>query len=536
MRTYVAAFLFGFGLATAPIEAQDPTATPPARLLFRVEVDGPAAWRAKFAPTNLGVMLASEEGGKAWKPRLQPFDVALRRFLADAEGGPGDAAARDRWVDYGGRIEFVLWSSEPKDAKESAIAHAALRFHGDGRTDLDALSADLARILARWGDAVGKLQAGKPTRDRDTIVVLLGDPATFAVNEALVKTLSAPDPATAKGPSLRLVAYGADVEAFLRGFEATIAGVWKALGFASLQHVEFAIGTAGPLVQLECAAQFAGDERGLFGAFFPASEALPPLLHLAPDDGTPWKVGHFDAAAMWRTGCAVTDAFREEPAGTAAAAVAKGWGLDPLADVFGQMHTDYLLVGMPGWSSEDGFVIDGLFVFRLRDAAKFADGFERMRLNWKPHVQKVKAEEHDGATITHYSTMFFPLQLAVAHGNAYFAIGPDGPDRIRAALDRSKAEPSAKLGNAWAPLQRHVPAGHNGVGEIDLHRVMTMHVSTVLAVLAFVPQDSLPEFLQNVDADALVEEVSPLLERHGLRTLRSATGFHAGRWNYRVFW
>ncbi|MBL8752886.1 MAG: hypothetical protein JNK15_06250 [Planctomycetes bacterium] len=536
MRTLIAASSLGLLLVASGLQAQEHMEPPAARLLFRLEADGPAGWRTKFAPTNLGVMLASEEGARLWQPRLQPFDLALRRFLAGTTDGPGDGAARDRWVGYSGRMEFVLWSSEPKDPKERAVPYSALRFHGDGRTDLDALAKDLAGILARNGDAVGKLQASQPTRDRDMVVVLLGDAATFATSASLAKDLPPPDPIAAKGPALRMVAHGQDVDRFLRGFDEEVAGVWKALGFGATQHAEFGIGTAGPFVQFEFAAQFHEGDRGMFGAFFPDAEAVPPLLQFVPDDGTPWKAGHFDLAALWRTGCAVADATSGEPAGSAAAAVAKAWGVDPLADVFAHMHTDYLLLGMPGYSSEDGFVVDGLFVFRLRDAAKFAAGFERMRQNWKPHVQKAKEEDHDGVTITHFSTMFVPLQFAVAHGNAFVAIGPGGADRIRAALDRSKLAASAKPGEAWTPLLRHVPAGHNGVGEIDLHRVLTMHVSTAFALLAFVPQDNLPEFLQHIDGDALVDELSPLLERHSLRTLRSATGFRAGRWHHRMFW
>jgi hypothetical protein len=535
--TSIAALLFVGVVGGVALRAQaDAMPAQSAKLLFRLEADGPAGWRTKFMPTNLGVMLASEEGAKLWQPRLQPFDLALRQFLAGSSDGPGDLAARDRWLGYGGRMEFVLWMSEPKDAKGPTVPYAALRFHGDGRTDLDALTGDLGRILARSGDTVGKLTASQPTRDGDRIVVLLGDAKTFPVCEALAKALPPPDPIAAKGPALRLVAYGQDVDRFLRGFDEEIAGVWQALGFGATQHFEFAIGTAGPFVQIECAAQFHAGERGMFGAFFPAAAAVPPLLQFVPDDGTPWKVGHFDLAALWRTGCAVADAANVEPAGSAAAAVAKDWEVDPIADVFAHMHTDYLLVGMPGFSSEDGFVFDGLFVFRLRDATKFADGFERMRQNWKPHVQKVKGEEHDGVTITHYGTMFVPLQLAIADGHAFFAIGPDGADRIRRALDRRKGAPNARPGAAWEPLLRHVPAGHNGMGEIDLHRVLTMHVSTFFAVLAFVPDDNVPAFLRGFDADALIAELSPLLERHGLRTLRSATGFQAGRWCYRVFW
>jgi hypothetical protein len=549
MRIESAAFfLLCSSLVAPPAAAQTETPTERApRLLLQIVCDGPAAWRAKFAPTNLGTMLASEEGGRLWKPRLEPFDAALRRVLASGQPEPDAAAARARWLDYGGRVEFVLASVvAPDDAKRLSPC-ALLRFHGDARTDLDALAADLSRQLAannpfarvvhedrEWqASRFGKLFATAPLRVGEAVVIHLGEPGTLAASERLAAN---PAPAAIAGTTLRVVAHAQEVDAHLSDVDAEIAASWRALGFGAVREMSFAIGTAGPFVQIECAAAFGGEDRGVFGAFFPATTGIPPLLQLVPADGTPWKVGHFDVAAMWRTGCSVVDAVVNKPAGTAAAAVAKAWGVDPLADVFEHMHDDYAFLGSPGWSMDDGFVEDGCIVFRLRDEAKFAAGFERMRQNWKPHVQKASEEEHEGVTITHYSNLLVPVQVAIGRGLVFVAIGRDGADRIRDSIDRATTAASADPGEAWRPALRHAPAGVNGIGQIDLRRVLRMYVATVFAIAGFLPDNAVSTFLADSGLEEFVEGLEPLLERHGLTHMRTATGFDAGRWAFRMFW
>ncbi len=549
MRNPSAAFfLFCSWIVATPAVAQTEAATErEPRVLLQIVCDGPAAWRAKFAPTNLGTMLASAEGGSLWKPRLEPFDAALRRVLAAGQPEQDAAATARRWLDYGGRVEFVVASVVSPDDEERLSPCALLRFHGDAHTDLDALAADLARQLAandpfapvvhgdrEWQTSrFGKFRATAPLRVGDAVVIHLGEPGTLAASERMAKN---PAPAVDARTSLRVVAHAQDVETHLRGVDDEIAASWRAFGFGAVDAASFAIGTAGPFVQIECATAFGGQERGVFGAFFPATTGIPPLLHLVPADGTPWKVGHFDVAAMWRAGCSIADAFSNEPAGTAAAAVAKAWGVDPLADVFEQMHDDYAFLGAPGWSVDDGFVEDGCIVFRLRDEKKFAAGFERMRQNWKPHVQKASEEEHEGVTITHYSSLLVPLQVAIGRGLVFVSIGRDGADRIRDSIDRAKAAASADPGDAWRPAMRHAPAGVNGIGQIELRRVLRMYVATVVAVAGFLPDNAVSTFLADSDLEGLVEGLEPLLERHGLTHLRTATGFDAGRWAFRLFW
>ncbi|HZN38017.1 MAG TPA: hypothetical protein VFD82_04395 [Planctomycetota bacterium] len=65
---------------------QDTPAGMPPPVVLRVQVLGPAGWRARLGPTNLGTMLATEAAERIWRRYADAVDGAMR-------GAQGDAAA-----------------------------------------------------------------------------------------------------------------------------------------------------------------------------------------------------------------------------------------------------------------------------------------------------------------------------------------------------------------------------------------------------------------------------------------------------------
>ena len=138
--------------ALVPAQAPPPEPSSPPTELLRLECDGPAAWRTRFAPTNFGVMLASEVGGQLWRPRLQQFEAMLGRWFVGGNTNADVTPARQRWLDFAGRIELVVWMPAASGDRSAARPQVALRLHGDGRSDLDAMATDLRAMVAAAAD------------------------------------------------------------------------------------------------------------------------------------------------------------------------------------------------------------------------------------------------------------------------------------------------------------------------------------------------------------------------------------------------
>ena len=106
-RTRPACLLAAFSLAVA-LAAQDPapTAPPPEpRLVYTMEVQGPAAWRATFGVTNVGSFLASEAGQGLSQQLIRPLEAMVQRALGADDKAYG--LARERLLDYSGDFRFA---------------------------------------------------------------------------------------------------------------------------------------------------------------------------------------------------------------------------------------------------------------------------------------------------------------------------------------------------------------------------------------------------------------------------------------------
>ncbi|MBL9075985.1 MAG: hypothetical protein JNL08_00695 [Planctomycetes bacterium] len=543
--------LFAAAAALAPLAAQTAATTSPPHIL--VDTVGPDGWRIRFAPTNLGSLLESEQGRALWQPGTAPVLGWLRQgFGADTDFGP----VQDRLLGYGGRIRVGVWLRQDESREPRPFAAAAV-FEGDGRTDLGALAADLRQMQSGLdGDWGPQEFAGRSVtmlchgEDRMTapivgehhllIVTSTGDDiaAALANATAWVGTCDgkAPAPTT---PALRIQVATPELIALMRraAGDDDEAATLQALGIDGLGPSLFQLSTAGPHVQCELAQAFAEAPRGLFAALFPGTTGVPALQRLLPSAPGSWKVGRFDLLALYDAAVAVAAANGiDEP--EMRQDMREQLGVDLRDDLLAHV-TDAML--LHGASFEDIDRLERtpwLLAFGLRDHAAFATSLETALAKAKPMLQREATVEHGNAKLWRYGNMFaYDLWLGVGDGLFVVAGGEDGEDRVKALFDAARAPAAAEapaLPPAIADLQRHLPPGLNGAAAGDLDSLAALPADLWWSLLReFVP---VPRPQSTADTEQQREALRELLRQHHLDRLRSATGFAERTWRWRLYW
>ena len=168
MKTFLHATVATAAVCLAQVPDAPTTSTPtvattvPAAPHFLLDTVGPDGWRTRLGPTNLGSLLASEQGKALWQPSVLPLLGQAKAMLGGDETG---AAAEERLLGHRGRIRIGVWLDLEARSAGDAIAMATL-IEGDGRTDLASLANDLRTLFAMAirGDE-GKLELGGALRD-----------------------------------------------------------------------------------------------------------------------------------------------------------------------------------------------------------------------------------------------------------------------------------------------------------------------------------------------------------------------------------
>lgn len=535
-------------LASAlPLAAQTtPTAPPPqSRLLYTAEIQGPAAWRAMFAVTNVGTFLGSEAGQAVYQGAVRPFEHGVQQMLGLED--KAYAVARERLLEWSGSlvIEVRAFGATADDVG------ALMALTGDGRTDLGVLAADLAALAAKmhggtWTDDAasgGKVLALDGDHVATAPVAIDSDPkhacwvatvtrpAAVAAAKADAKLLAERLAARERKPRPALHV-DLDVQVALElaanDEDETFAA---ALGQKALGHFEFSVGTAGPHAMLEVAQQFHGESRGVLGVLFPDVQGLPRVAALQPEGAAIWKVGYCDVAAIDRM---VRDAAkaggnedRLDEDLPKAIFDAKEGILAHFTGEYSMFATPTDLEELKGGDFEFGLI------FRIRDHEGFAP-------KWKAARKEIGITELDVETVAdHYSLQrlggFFQLHCMI--GPELFAIGygRDVGDQLKAAATAAREggwvskEPTVALPST---LQRFAPKGLNGMAEGDIAMVATQIAWAMEFAVGMGAFGDLPPGITDLDAEALRE----LLKANRLETARSATGYDAGRWCLRLYW
>jgi hypothetical protein len=541
-----------FALALTPAAQTAPPAAAPHLLL---ETVGPEGWRIRLGPTNLGSLLASEQGQQLWQPQVLPLFGYWRQLFGDEADY---AAARARLLEYQGRVQLAVWfEGGDLPLERQGVISMALVLDGDGRTDLARLAKDLADVQRQampgaWsarelgGQQLQVLTQGDdfmtaPFASGSSLVVCAGTDDRLATTFAAAgKLTGAPKPPPPNSPALRLSLDLATIVQMTA--KSTDADEWAALrplGFDSLGPLQFLIGSAGPQVMAELVQSFTSDERGMFAAFCPTAAAIPTLRRILPSTGS-WRVGHFDLRALYEALLPLiadwSDATREE----LQAEMQRELGMDPATDLLAHMTTEVALRFESVTALETATDATWTLVWKLADERAFARGFETLLAQSKPLLSREATETVDGIALHRYGNMFgYDLWCAVGNGHCTIAGGRDAEAALRSTLQQCKELTAATIAaNATADefrdLQRYLPDGAHGLARAELDAFVALPFDwwwMLLGELTPLPAEAMGE--DDEESRATRRE---LLRSHGLGTLRSATGNTGRQWRWRLFW
>ena len=544
--------LLAASLAVLPLAAQT-AATEPAPHVV-VETVGPDGWRMRFAPTNLGSLLESEQGRALWQPGTAP----VLGWLQQVFGGDVDfAPVQERLLGYAGRVRLGIWLQEGMLSRQGPFA-MALVLEGDGRTALDALAADVRRLQEQVSGEWTELELAGTTHtvrqqghDRMTAPIvgehhlLCVAAAEDDLAEALVNARAWVGTCDGKPPRPNTPALRIDVHTplLLELARAEVAAggdteewdTMQALGFACLADSWLELHTAGPHVQLELSQRFADAPRGLFAALFPTTPGLPALQHLLPDTRGSWKVGRFDLLALYdaiAAAAAVNDVEPEEMR----AEIRAEMGVDLRDDLLAHL-TDAVVLHAESFADLDRLErTPWSLAFGLRDAKAFGANLETALAKAKPMVTREATIEHGDAKLYRYGNLLgYDVWLAVGDRLFVLAGGADAEDRLTAMLDAARALPEGEeqgLPEDLAPVQRHLPPGLYGAAHGDLDSVVALPPYLWFGLLRGIEPMGSGDGWNPEQQEAFRE----LLQAHGLNRVRTATGYAESIWRWRLFW
>ena len=542
--------LIGLSVAFPQTLTAQEQATPPEPPLLRVEIAGPAMWRALLTPTNLGSLMASEQGAQLWQPVLYPIE----QMLTSALGTDDLTEAKGRILDYSGTTSLAIWGDP--DTEEVQVE---LVMSGDGRTDMAAMGAELATLVAlatgqSWqtvkrGDAsirvldLGPVLMLTEPRERNgtlTAVVASETELVDVVQRSTRRQQPKPDntspPTRASAP---LLAIHCDVVSAVAAIEHDgLFGQWEdALltlsGLPTVEEFTFELGVAGPHLRIDLRQSFLSDDRAAMSAFFPDRQGLPKLANLPAPDSTGWKTGYFDMQAFYE---ALLSAVNAATDGEWDEEVHQFFGGDAKTGIQAFMTGEYVMFGS-GLDLNNPFDNSPSYglAFALSDEDQFRKAWQTATGAWG--WKETYSEDVEGMLLQ-------SLQLnnqtwcGIGHGLFLFSSGEKAESRIRdlaiavAENPNWKAQPvtpSAELQR----LLRHAPPGLNGYAQ---GHIGEMYAQIGLAFSILNDLVDVPSLEWELGQDNQREDVMELLTKHGLLRAYSMTGYHNRRWHHRMLW
>ena len=531
-----------------PITAQD-QARPAGPPIVRIEIAGPAMWRTILTPTNLGSLMASEQGAQLWQPVLYPVE----QMLTSALGTDAFDKARGRILDYSGTTKLAIWNDP--DTEEVQVE---LVMSGDGQTDMAAMGRELATLLASaTGEAWQTVKRGEVTmrvldlgpvlmltepRERDGALTAVIASETELVgmlqrsrNGAAPKAVDASPPTRASAP---LLAIHCDVATAIAAVEHDgLFGQWEdALltlsGLPSVEELVFELGAAGPHLRMDLRQSFLSDDRGAMAAFFPDRQGLPKLANLPATDSAGWKTGHFDMQALYDaalTAVRVLDNadFDDE--------VNDLFGGDAKTGIQAFMSGEYVMFGgsLNPNSPFHGSPSNGL-AFALSDEDKFRKAWQTTAdtLGWREN----HSEDVEGMLLQSLQ-MNNQTWCAIGHGLFLFSSGEEAESQIRGLAMTVAEHPDWKT-QAVTPspefqrLLRHAPPGLNGYAQAQIGE---MYAQVGLAFSLINNLVDMPSFQWEPDKNKR-EGILKILTKHDLLRAYSMTGYENRRWHHRILW
>lgn len=489
--------------------------------LLRLSVVGPAGWRSRLQPTNLGSMLASAAAETIWRGYAARIDEVLRR-ARDADEAFG--RERARLLDYGGTLHVVAWLEQAEDALHVPRWSAALVAEPDGHTDLAAMAAESASWLTLAGDRVSnawrdmRVTAPRCHEGRLLLVFASDDDrlaATARAERLVGKPLEPRDVVRLDvllPPMLGLLRD----HAWQRGLAGDLVG-------SSTQRASWTVGASGPHVAFTFDLGFTGPDRGMLSGLAPERSGVPDLAWLVPPD-TPmhfaWQV---DLAALWEVAVRTSAGLMDRDAQAWREHLVVHYGCDPVRDVLARLRDEALCMVCPAGQADAGELTPSLcFVVPVRDEAPLRTTCEAMLRR----DGGAAACDEEGVL---RGTWSGGMHVTIGHGVACFAT--DARAMLHAeqvlATAAERARPPSQLLDAGK--------GVGGKGRIDVATFVghDLHVGLRLLLLLLGGAVSWPAV---ADVDAEVARWVPMLRQHQLDTASTTARSQAGQWQLRVLW
>ena len=532
-------------------EGAEPPADPP---LMRLDVVGPAAFRAAFLPTKLGGLFASEEGERLWRPLLAPVERIWRQW----DGRRDDfKATRQRVLEYAGRIR-VLWMVQPGEENERDRVSGVFALDTDGSTNLAALAGDLSRALrAVMPDepterSVGKHKLrllGDTGSGFVTMPMLIGGCLVGFFGEAASLDKTVPRCLRALAMDVEKPSAPLSLHVDLTQLQGlsgirTEPTLVKLFGLKNLRSFHATVRPNGPHAELELEVEFGDGDRGVLAAFFPAVDTLPKMLNRVPAKATPWLTVPFRPDVMFRAGLAAAadgkaggiEAVRKE--------MHDELGLNLDTELLDHLRGEVMVLG-DLWQSDDAEVfrrgddppLSACIAWSVKDAAAFGKGFDKLLKHLKGVVHRFDTREVDGVKITRVGSMFLTgMHMAVGQDLFAIAFGKEGVAQLETLVAGRQKAAARPLPAAVQRVRHLAPAGWNGLGLANVSALVGGQVTLVLEML----DGALPRKMRfgfSVDAtQKRLDRLLPLVAKHELENLVTMTGHDDGRWRLRLLW
>lgn len=494
----------------------------PAPLLLQLDLAGPATWRSRLGPTNLGTMLASAQAEALWRRHVEGLDAMLRRTRGEAAAF---ARERARLLDYGGDIHVLAWLEQAEDALHLVRWSAALIATPDGHTDLAAMADECAGWLQRLGaraDTSWRDMHLRPPRlvgDRLVAVLASAEDMKAATARAEAFAPVALDPRLVLRCSFELP----PCLGLLRDRPSERELMAAAFGPA-LQRASFELGGAGPRLCLSFGLQFGPGDRGLLAGLAPAVRGVPALDWLAPEGTSSQYAFRIDAPALWQGWLAAMAAFSEQTPAELQADLLQRNGCELGGDVLTHLGDGALLVWRSGDAADADTSLLGDFclVVPLRDGPAFG----KSAASWLQRCGVTVTADDDGVQWAEFGQLF-DVRAAFGFDVLCLGIGDLGKECIDAVLDRAAA------GRRYGAKAVHA-AEDSGAGRIDVLRLLAADLPRALPLLR-----SMFGGFDVPRRDELAAELlrwQPLLRESGLDEARLRAASGPKDWQVRLLW
>lgn len=549
--------ILGFGLACglslSPIHAQT---APPAKVipqtpLLVAHVDGPAALRATFLPTNIGKMFAGPE----FKELAAPLHAMLEMVRQQAGQAPFDAAALEKGIlNYRGRLSVSVHlhgrKVDPRGPEETPWTIGVV-LSPDGQTNLEGFVAQSkAMFLGMLGQEAGAESPLKNIKvgDAEYPVVSQGsDPAiclpfmhqghaialiTTRPEQSLTAWLG--EGARHSGgnevgkASMGVWVNAAEVVAVLRENGPVMAGpMWDAMGakilaasgLESLVSASMSLGARGPYLSQEMALQFNDKERGYLGVLAPTSAPQQPLTSLLPAGATSASAMPMDLRPIYHTTKRMFAAMGDmapESWEEIEAAFKREFGADMKTDL-----VDTLDVGMAffqagavgGLDMANPFSLyEGVaLILAAKDGGKLASTMHKI-MSKSPAGEPASQAVGNHKVYSVALPMMPQLHFSGAGKKFVLAMGEPGLKSVKALLSAPADQDAAELPTSVSMRLKAVPGPKQGIGWTD----MNYQVNNLLDILDLVAAELPPQVEPLL---VLAEKMPALMKKYKLGTM-----------------